>query len=365
VVSFAGTVPTSGKTITIDTPGGLAVTLTHLGSLSVADGARVAEGAVVATVGSSGTSDHDVPYVHMGVRTASDPQGYLDPLSFLPAPAPAPVQQASPAAQPPAVQPPSAAPAPPQQAPVQQATAQQAAPAQAAPAAPAPQAQAASGDGHASPSAQPTVVRGPASQRPAARERASAAPRAASGTPVLTGATRASSTARTTPAQPRESGPARAPEGLRAPEPSWRAAAPRLAQPRPARELPAASSALRRPLPGRRHPRLPAIFYAVLAACGACAAAAAAWAARMITAPPPSLERVSSDAIAAEDPGCSGLAVCERPEAPGARSWAWRPVGHLRPLPPAPRQRRPHGQRDGRARDARDGLGRSRRRVAA
>src|ERR1041385_440913 len=36
VVSFAGSVPTSGKSITIDTPGGLAVTLTHLGSIAVA-----------------------------------------------------------------------------------------------------------------------------------------------------------------------------------------------------------------------------------------------------------------------------------------------------------------------------------------
>src|ERR1051325_5184517 len=35
VVTFAGTVPTSGKAITIETPGGLAVTLTHLGSLGV------------------------------------------------------------------------------------------------------------------------------------------------------------------------------------------------------------------------------------------------------------------------------------------------------------------------------------------
>src|SRR5439155_18727561 len=31
VVSFAGTVPTSGKSVTIDTPDGLSVTLTHLG----------------------------------------------------------------------------------------------------------------------------------------------------------------------------------------------------------------------------------------------------------------------------------------------------------------------------------------------
>src|SRR6266550_7910364 len=33
VVTFAGTVPSSGKTVTIQTDGGLAVTLTHLGSI--------------------------------------------------------------------------------------------------------------------------------------------------------------------------------------------------------------------------------------------------------------------------------------------------------------------------------------------
>ncbi len=36
VVSFAGTVPTNGKTLTIQTPSGLAVSLTHLGSIDVA-----------------------------------------------------------------------------------------------------------------------------------------------------------------------------------------------------------------------------------------------------------------------------------------------------------------------------------------
>src|SRR5205809_7871858 len=43
-VSFAGTVPTSGKTVTIQIPAGYAVTLVHLGSYSVVRGAAVAEG---------------------------------------------------------------------------------------------------------------------------------------------------------------------------------------------------------------------------------------------------------------------------------------------------------------------------------
>src|SRR6266851_1335411 len=57
VVSFAGTVPTSGKSLTIDTPDGLSVTLTHLGSLAVSRDAAVVEGAVVGTVGPSGTPE--------------------------------------------------------------------------------------------------------------------------------------------------------------------------------------------------------------------------------------------------------------------------------------------------------------------
>jgi len=47
VVSFAGTVPSSGKSVTLETAGGLSVTLTHLGSIAVARNASVAEGAAV------------------------------------------------------------------------------------------------------------------------------------------------------------------------------------------------------------------------------------------------------------------------------------------------------------------------------
>jgi hypothetical protein len=105
VVSFAGPVPTNGQTLTILTPSGLAVSLTHLGSIGVARNANVDEGAVVGTIGPSGTPEFDVPYVHLGIRDASNDQGYLDPLAFLPvlappavpAPAPAPVPVSAPA----------------------------------------------------------------------------------------------------------------------------------------------------------------------------------------------------------------------------------------------------------------------------
>src|SRR5690348_12886290 len=58
-VSFAGTVPGSGRSLTIRTDDGLAVTLTELGALSVARGATVSEGDEVATTGGDP--------VHLGV----------------------------------------------------------------------------------------------------------------------------------------------------------------------------------------------------------------------------------------------------------------------------------------------------------
>jgi hypothetical protein len=82
-VSFAGTVPTSGLSLTLQTADGLAVTLTHLGSLAVRKGDAVAEGELIGTVGPSGAPEVDGPYLHLGIRTASDPNGYLDPLAYL------------------------------------------------------------------------------------------------------------------------------------------------------------------------------------------------------------------------------------------------------------------------------------------
>ena len=115
VVSFAGTVPSSGLSLTIETAAGLSVTLTHLGSLAVARNAAVVEGAPVGTVGPSGTPEVEGPYVHIGIRTTADAQGYLDPLGFLPAlvlpvPAPAPVPVSAPVPVPVPVPPPAPAP---------------------------------------------------------------------------------------------------------------------------------------------------------------------------------------------------------------------------------------------------------------
>ena len=84
VVSFAGTVPTGGKTVSIQTSFGYTATLVHLGSIGVARGALVGEASVVGTVGPSGVVDLPDPYVYFGARVTSDPQGYIDPLTLLP-----------------------------------------------------------------------------------------------------------------------------------------------------------------------------------------------------------------------------------------------------------------------------------------
>jgi hypothetical protein len=96
-VSFAGTLPRYGRTVTIRADG-LAVTLLHLGELAVARGTDVAEGQAIALAGPTGDVEHPTPYVHLGVRHGDDDNGYVDPLTLLPprappaepAPAPAP-----------------------------------------------------------------------------------------------------------------------------------------------------------------------------------------------------------------------------------------------------------------------------------
>ena len=110
IVSFAGAVPVSGRTLTIQTRDGYAVTLTHLGSTGAQRGDTVGEGSAIATVGSSGIPEHDAPYVHLGIRRSEDPNGYIDPLLFLPARPLAPPPAAPTAPAPP---PPAPAPAPP------------------------------------------------------------------------------------------------------------------------------------------------------------------------------------------------------------------------------------------------------------
>ena len=117
-VSFAGVVPSSGKSVTIETPEGYSVTLTHLGSISVVRSAAVAEGGPVGTIGPSGDGEVPQPYVHLGVRLTAQAQAYLDPLTLLPPrgaapPAdPAPVPSATPVSPPAPVSVPAPPPVP-------------------------------------------------------------------------------------------------------------------------------------------------------------------------------------------------------------------------------------------------------------
>ncbi len=84
VVTFAGTVPGNGKSLTILTSDGWSVTLTQLGSIAVAKGASVAEGDAVATIGPSGDAEVAGPYMQLGIRHADQDQGYVDPQTLLP-----------------------------------------------------------------------------------------------------------------------------------------------------------------------------------------------------------------------------------------------------------------------------------------
>src|SRR5947209_4509719 len=95
IVSFAGTVPAGGKTVSIETSFGYTATLLHLGSIGVKRGAAVVEGTTV--VGTVGRSSAAQPYVYFGVRVTSEQQGYVDPLIFLPARAPSESAAPSPA----------------------------------------------------------------------------------------------------------------------------------------------------------------------------------------------------------------------------------------------------------------------------
>ena len=112
------------------------------------------------------------------------------------------------------------------------------------------------------------------------------------------------------------------------------------------------------------------LAFALLAAAGVLAALARR-VRRARPAPAPEMgddARIISsvgDPVAAEDPGCRGLAVRERPEAHRARGGIRRPVRHLRPVPPAEGQRRADGERDRREWDADHGHRGQGRRLAA
>ena len=98
-VTFAGSLPTHGRGVTIQPDDGYAATLVHLGTIGVEKGAVVAEGDPIGAMGSSGTPEHPVPSVHLGIRRSSDAEGYVDPLGLLP-PRAVPVPTSGPATTP-------------------------------------------------------------------------------------------------------------------------------------------------------------------------------------------------------------------------------------------------------------------------
>ena len=83
VISFAGSVPGSGRTVTIQAEG-YAISVTHLAAVAATKGPTIAEGAVIGFAGLSGGSEWPSPYVHLGIRTSNAADGYVDPMTLLP-----------------------------------------------------------------------------------------------------------------------------------------------------------------------------------------------------------------------------------------------------------------------------------------
>ena len=394
-VTFAGSLPGMGRGVTVQTADGYAVTLVQLRATSVSRGDVVDEGATVGAVGESEDQVTRAPHVHLGVRVASDPHGYVDPLSLLPRrPAPAPPAAAPPPPVPVAA--PVVKPAPPVAPPVVE-----------TPVAPAP----------AQPAAAPVAVETP---QPATAVTASATPAesvhvaepvagaetgaqqasandaeaSAGGLEIVASASRPS--VATTPASARDVSShrtAHGPDGAVEPRLTTRAAAAAAAA---ASDTPSADSGSTRSastrhralLPNRpveprasaartapvvagepRDPILRSVtedrsgglaWWWVVATLVAAAGGVALGAARIMTA----RVRVAIP-DPAEDPGRAGVALCERATPHRACGGVRGTRGHLRAVPPPAGQRRPHGVRDGRARHAGDGDRRQGRALAA
>jgi len=112
-VRFAGTVGSSGVTVSVRTSDGYDTSYLHLSSLTVRAGARVSAGDRIGAVGTTGTRSAAAPHLHFGVRDAGTRHAYHDPLTFLPPP---PSRAPSPRPAPP-VGAPAPTPAPPVPAP--------------------------------------------------------------------------------------------------------------------------------------------------------------------------------------------------------------------------------------------------------
>jgi hypothetical protein len=357
-VSFAGWLPRNGRTVTIRTPDGYAVTLLHLGTITVSAGDGVAETEPVGTIGPSGDVEFDVPYVHLGVRRADDPKGYVDPLMLLP-PRPSP-PPAGPTPPPPAAVSPAPAPA---DAPVTGAEVEGQADDR-PPAAPAPSSAASplAGLGRSTVPplrrGRPQGVRSPHATPPAL---SGVEPSARTGAAPLAGTSRARPSAAPPHPPARERPPARGATAVTRPAVPARVAVAQTAvqppDPQPSEPIPTRA----RVVSSAERPSWVLAGAALLAVLGAAVVRRGRPgdpnAARKMTAPEPSVDGAPDDSTPTDSRGPS-MAVCERatPHRPlgGVRSAG----GRVRPLSPSPRQSGAHGQWDGRTRDADHGRGR-------
>ena len=419
-VSFAGTVPGNGRTVTIRTGDGYAVTLVGLGSIGVKKNAFVSEGETVGTVAPA--PDEITPAnVHLGIRIASDPNGYLDPITLLPARTEKPIvsDQAGDEATPTALD---------ESVPTMGDEAQSSsepeataatdnsgldgaetvgvavgAIAEVAPTAPS------SGDesviagengaepteGQAEGTGEESAVASPV--EPSSESTTSALANVPSSTAAAV--TRSQATIDVSTAVPTQR-EAELPRSSSAPvkessSPGGEAATSRNTQTRRStvKETSTAATASATQLKQRKnvgarnsepaspgtHPQvgthshsldshwilLPGLLLLLFGATGGSVLAAARSRGsrrppRMMVSPEGET-RDDERERATEDPGCGGLAVCQRPAPYWARRRVRRPVRHLRPLSPAQGQRRADGEWHRRARYARDGRGRARR----
>jgi hypothetical protein len=368
IVSFAGTVPTGGKTVSIETPLGYTATLVHLGSISVKRGAPVGEGSVVGTVGPSGVPELAEPYVYFGLRTTSDQQGYVDPMVFLPwrtraspataedAPAVTAVVGAASTAEAPAAEPLVAA--------TTAVTAN--APAESVAGSPAASVPVAA---PVSARVEPSAAGAVAEARPTSHARVEEEP----GPSVSLGAAEVT-LARVPVRVTQRHGVKASPRDRERPSPAGSVES-RPATSRPhglQHEVQQASrlvAAMTQPAASKESDHS---WTFVLGALVLIPALAYAWrrrsaqrAARIMSLPETETHVHVGEPIEEENPGGPSLAICVRAETPGTCGGVRSPGGHLRAVPPLEGRRRPDGKWDGRARHAGDGHGRSRGRVAA
>jgi hypothetical protein len=357
VVSFTGQVPHEGLCVTIRTPDGYSVTLVHVGSISAPTGTAVEEGEVVATIGPSGEAEWDEPYVHLGVRLTADPNGYVDPLSLLPA---RPVSQPQPR------------------------TAEQ----QPAPAAP-PAAQPARA---AQPAVRPRRSAGRTRRITGERTRIRARPLATTAISAISGSQAAASARRRVEADPRAPGPRpstprrrslEAPPPAPAGEPVASPVADAVDADSVERRRPTARAVVARPAASRARSRAPRrLLLALLGGLGV-GLLGLGFAGRrrraQVPIPPRSapvpLRKMSSTEPRPEErlpeppttahPRCRRVALREWPAASGPCGRVRSALRHRRQVSPAPARRRPDDQRHRRARHAGHGRRRSRRAVAA